>query len=100
MFKEMLIKTALNARFGRYGKLLKLQIDSSSKTMDVERMLKGETQAITIHVGRYEIRREGREGILLSDIQTSRDWLTELAAAMGPEIFIPVERARLLGLVL
>jgi hypothetical protein len=100
MIKEMIIRTALNAKFGRYGKVLTLKIDSSNKTIDVDVLLKGETEPIKIRVGQYEIRKEGKPGLALTNIQTSRPWMTELAAAFGPEILIPIEKAKLLGLVL
>jgi hypothetical protein len=95
MIKEMIIRTALNAKFGRYGKVLTLKIDSSNKTIDVDVLLKGETEPIKIRVGQ-----EGKPGLALTNIQTSRPWMTELAAAFGPEILIPIEKAKLLGLVL
>lgn len=100
MFKEMIIRTALNSRFGRYGKLLKLDIDSKNKTIRAEVLLSGEAEAIRVDVGRYQVQTEGRGGLKLSRIQTSRPWLTELAAALGPEIFIPLEKAELLKIFL
>lgn len=100
MIREMAIKTVLNGKFGRYGKVLKLDIDSKNKTISAEVLLSGEAESIRIQVGNYEVQTEGRQGLRLSRVVASRAWMTELAAALGPDIFIPLEKADLLKLLL
>lgn len=100
MIKEFIIKSTINTIYKRFGQVLSLKIDSNNKTIDAEVMLKGESESIKIHIGRYEVRSEGRRGLALSNIQTSRPWMTEIAAVFGPEIFVPTEKTKLLGLVL
>jgi hypothetical protein len=100
MVKEFFIKPVINKFFERYGKVLTLKIDSNNKTMSAEVILKGESEPIMVSIGRYEVHSEGRQGLALSNIQTSRPWMTEIAAAMGPEIFVPIGKARLLGILL
>lgn len=100
MIKEFLIRILINAKFGRFGKMLKLDIDSKNKIILAEVLLKGEVEAVKIKVGRYEVQTESRKGFLLSNIETSRSWMTEIVAVFGPEIFIPLEKANLLKVFL
>lgn len=100
MIKEFLIAKAINILYRRFGKVLKLNIDSKAKVIDVDVLLKGETEPIKIRVGHYDVRTGDKPGLALSEIQTSRPWMTEIAAAIGSEIFVPIEKAKFLELVL
>ncbi len=80
--------------------MFKLDIDSKNKTISAEVLLSGEAESIRIQVGNYEGQTEGRQGLRRSRAVASRTWMTELAAALGPDIFIPLEKADLLKLLL
>jgi hypothetical protein len=71
----------LNSRIlAPYGRVTRLCIDSSAKTVRAEVELNGETAPIEAELSSYEITREGeRYFATVKDIQTSREWLTALA---------------------
>ena len=45
------VRAYLNHEFKRYGHMTELKIDDQAKTIEVTVMLKGETEAIQVHVG-------------------------------------------------
>jgi hypothetical protein len=100
MITEKLIKLAFNFRMKRYAKMLKLDINSEDKTIDLTVLLKGEASPIEIHIGHYEVLTDEMQGIKISNIHTSREWMTELIQAIVPERTIPFNRAKLLKIVL
>jgi hypothetical protein len=100
MITEKLIKIAFNFRMKRYAKMLKLDINSEDKTIDLTVLLKGEASPIEIHIGHYEVLTGEVPGIKISNIHTSREWMTELIQAIVPERTIPFNRAKLLKIVL
>jgi hypothetical protein len=64
----------------RFGKVMNLKIDSKSREIRLEILLKGETEPVEIHVKHYEIiSEEGRHFILAHDIDVSRQWMKALA---------------------
>ncbi|HIJ95530.1 MAG TPA: hypothetical protein HPP94_07310 [Desulfuromonadales bacterium] len=80
--------------------MLKLDINSEDKTIDLTVLLKGEASPIDIHIGHYEVLTDEVQGIKISNIHTSREWMTELIQAIAPERIIPFHRAKLLKIVL
>ena len=93
----------VNSKFGRYGKMLNLNIDSANKTVCAEVLPIGETAPITV-TARYEIcRRDGDAGLQLSEISTSKEWINVLLQELKRTeavIPLPAQYARLLGLML
>ena len=64
----------------RFGKVMNLRLDSKSREIRLEILLKGETDPIKIHVKNYEISQSGdRHFILAQDIDVSREWMKALA---------------------
>jgi hypothetical protein len=56
--------------------MTKLEIDSKSKTIHVQLKLKGESEPITITVGRYEVVDEnGTTFLEVKEIAASREWM-------------------------
>jgi hypothetical protein len=100
MVIEFLAKQYLNSKFGRFGRMLDLKVDSKEKTIRAEVLLKGEKEPIEIRIGHYEVRTEGSSGLALSSIKTSRPWIDEVIALKGPEIFIPIEKVGMLSMFL
>jgi hypothetical protein len=90
----------LNSKLGRYGEMLKLEIDSKQKTISLEILPKGETTPIQVRIGNYEIIEGDEGGLKLGDIQTSREWMTELIKTQAPEPTVPLGHAKLLQMVM
>ncbi len=76
-----------------YGEMLKLEIDSENRSMNVEVLLKGECEPIRVQVGNYEyISRNGDSGLILKDVTTSRAWMNTLVDNLYREgITIPMD---------
>jgi hypothetical protein len=76
-----------------YGEMLKLEIDSENRTMNVEVLLKGESAPIRIHVGRYDcVTGNGNSGVVLQEISTSREWMNSLITNLHPDgLTIPMD---------
>jgi len=76
--------------------MLKLDINSQEKTIDIEILLHGEDTPIQIHIGHYKILSGAENGIKVSKIHTSRQWITELIQAVAPEHTTNFNHAKLL----
>ena len=80
--------------------MLKLEIDTELKSISAEILLRGEASPIQVHIGHYEILTGEESGIKVSQIHTSREWMTELIQELSPEHVIKFNRAKLLKLIL
>jgi hypothetical protein len=92
----------LNARMKRYGEVLRLQIDSKAKSIDIEILLKGEKEPIHVTVNHYEmIEEKGRWYLLAREIVTSREWINAVAESLlaGQRLEIPERYAKMLKVV-
>lgn len=76
-----------------YGEMLKLEIDSENRTMNVEVLLKGESEPIRIQVGRYDyVSGNGESGMVLQNVNTSREWMNALITNLHPNgLTIPMD---------
>jgi hypothetical protein len=73
---EQFIRKAVD----KYGELQDFNLNSSSKTMFLKILLKGETQPVEIKVTRYAVNEEnGKTYVKIFDAETSREWMTLLA---------------------
>lgn len=87
----------------RYGELLSLKVDSRSRTLSMEVLLKGETEPVSIEVGAYELEDcFETPQLIFREIRVSRPWMHELAQAYGEgkPIRIPRQIAGLVKMVL
>src|SRR3954454_21835899 len=67
-----------NRRIQKYGHMTNLQIDSATRTIHFEILLKGETTPVT-GSARYEPKLDGEKKIVeFTEIQTSREWMNVL----------------------
>ena len=67
-----------NERIERYGHMTNLQIDSATRTIHFEILLKGETTPLT-GSAKYQPKFDGEKKLLeFTEIQTSREWLNLL----------------------
>ena len=98
----VLARTQLNKRLEPYGTMVRLQIDSTRKTVELELMLKGEVQPIILTVQEYAIE-DDPEGlrIVIKRVSSSREWITVAAQnfVVGRKFAVPKEYAQMLRLV-
>jgi len=74
------IISGINLKIKEYGKMLKLNLDSTNKTIELEIMLKGEKEPLKVFVNSYEISEEdGKYFLYAKDIKTSREWINIIA---------------------
>ena len=100
MITTSIIKRIVNTKIERYGHMLKLDINSEGKTIDLEVLLRGEGVPLKVHIGHYEIHTGDDSGIKISQIHTSREWITEVIHALAPEHMIKFNHAGLLKMIL
>jgi len=95
-------KMAINNQIKEYGEMLKLNLDSENKSIDMEVMLEGEKEPLKVHVQKYAIMQEGDKHFLkIQGVQTSRAWINTIASSYleGKTFEIPVEYAKILKVV-
>src|SRR4051812_46595348 len=67
-----------NRRIQKYGHMTNLQIDSVTRTIHFEILLKGETTPVT-GSAKYQPKLDGEKKLLeFTEIQTSREWINLL----------------------
>ena len=82
--------------------MLKFNLDSKTKRIEMEVLLDGEKEPLSITVGRYELTEEhGRYFLKIHDVSASRAWIETLAASSleGKAFEIPDTYAKLLKTV-
>ena len=96
------VRMAINTQIKEYGKMLKLNLDSTNKSIELEVMLEGEKESLTVKVRKYEIIEEGGgHRLRIEGIETSRAWIDTVAASYleGKNFEIPEAYAKLLKAV-
>ncbi len=95
-FKDIAISKGLqmtaNNLIKEYGKVLKLNVNSNDKSIDLEIMLEGELEPISVKIDKYTlIEKNGKKFIKIDDIHTSRTWLNRVAVNFlnGKEFELP-----------
>ena len=79
-----------------YGTAKDLKLNSQDRTAEIVLELRGEREPLHVRVGRYELSRLGEDTfVTIRDVETSRAWMTELAArnVVGRAFKIPREFA-------
>jgi len=109
MFKKMKdtalskgAKVAINSYIKEYGKMLKLNLDSKNKSINLEVLLDGEKEPLSVNVQRYELTEEnGKHFLKIYGIQTSRAWINTVAGSYleGKSFEIPNEYAKMLKVI-
>jgi len=109
MFKKMKdaalskgAKVAINSYIKEYGKMLKLNLDSKSKKIELEVLLEGEKEPLSVNVEHYELTEEnGKHLLKVYGIQTSRAWINTIAGSYleGKSFEIPEEYAKMLKVI-
>jgi hypothetical protein len=76
---SFILEKALRPKLERYGRLIRLKIDSRAKTATIEILPKGETDSITVWVERYELtEKPAGTYLIVQRASASREWLTLL----------------------
>lgn len=95
-------KIAINQKVKEYGKMIKLNLDSECKTIELELMLDGEKESLHVKVNHYKLSQEhDRHYLMAEDIVTSRAWINTVSSQYlhGQKFEIPQEYAKLLKVV-
>ena len=89
-------KIAINQYIKEYGEIVKLNLNSKFKSMDLEIMLDGEHESLTVQIENYAITED--DCLRISGITTSRTWINKLASKYleGKEFRVPTEYAQML----
>ena len=96
------VQTAINYKIKEFGEMLKFNLDSKTKTIELELMLDGEKEPLHVKINNYELREDGGKYYLVAnDIITSRAWMNTVASQYlsGQKLEIPAEYAHMLKLV-
>lgn len=98
--KALLI--ALNTQIKEYGKMLKLTLDSTRKSIEMEVMLDGEHEPLKVHVRNYELsQKDGKHFFKVRGVTTSRTWINTVAASYleGKAFELSSEYAKMLKVI-
>ena len=100
------IKQELNVHLARYGEVKDVKLNTREQSLDLSLSLKGETDLISVHIGKYSLVKENEEqeneelwlAIDSQSLETSREWLTVLLQdqAARQRLPIPQKYARLI----
>ncbi len=97
------LKVAINSQIKEYGKMLKFNLDSKNKCLDMEIMLDGEVEPISIVVSKYELIKDGNKHLLkVHEVKTSRAWMDTVASLYleGKSFNIPAQYASMLKAII
>ena len=73
------LKKVLNSKFSRIGEILRVDFNSSSKSLSARLSLKGEEKPLDIHLENYRIFQDGDRCLLsVEKVRTSKEWLNHL----------------------
>jgi len=92
----------VNYKIKEYGAMLKLNLDSEKKSIEMEVMLDGEKEPLTVSVDRYTLIQKGERHFLqIEGISTSRAWINTVASSYleGQRFEIPAEYAKMLKII-
>src|SRR3954471_4877957 len=70
------IERWLSKELADYGELLDFKLNSRDKTVEVHVLLKGEKEALTVHIDEYELVSSGNSDfIVIKRAKASREWV-------------------------
>lgn len=96
-------KKFIESQIKEYGQVLKFNLDSKTKSIELEVMLEGEKEPLHVKVNRYEMNEEdGKDYIIINDVVTSRTWINAVAAKylQGKRFKVPSEYASMLKMMI
>lgn len=95
-------KVAINTQLKEYGKMLKLNLNSQEKCIDLEVLLYGEKESLRVKVDKYILEEDqGKFFLKIYGVQTSRAWINKLASSYleGKSFEIPSEYANMIKVI-
>ena len=87
------IKQELNTRIARYGEVLDVKLNTRERSVQLSIKLKGESEPITVNIGKYELIKEDTKlwlGVDSQSIQASREWVTLLLQDQAGRHRLPI----------
>jgi len=74
---ETAVKTLVNQRIEKFGRVTQLEIDSVQKRARFEIALKGELTPLEVHIESYQLQSAESQWFLsVQKVRTSREWIT------------------------
>ena len=95
---SFMVERAVAHRLQPYGRMLNLSIDSKTKRIRLEILLKGETEPVTVTIDEYELTTAGgADFILIKQASASREWIHALLQdfALGKSLPLPAKYSNL-----
>ncbi len=96
------VKVAVNNYIKEYAEMLKFNLDSKSKSIEMEIMLEGERDTLMVNIEKYEITQEAEKYFIkIYNVKTSRKWIDTIASEYlnGRAFEIPASYAKMLQVV-
>lgn len=95
-------KLAINKQIKSYAEVQKFHLNSKKRSIDMEVILKGEIEPISIHIKNYSLTElDGVHQLRVSGVMTSRTWINTVASYLEGKAFeIPTEYAKMLKAVM
>lgn len=93
------IKTWANDRYGDYGEIREVSVDTKAARIVAKVQMRGERDIITVTVDRYELIEEGAKVFLrITKLTTTREWITLLLNRLldGRRFELPASVGRIL----
>ena len=93
----------MDTQIEEYGKVLKFNLDSKEKSIELEVMLEGEKEPLHVKINRYELQQvDGKDYITIQDVHTSRAWINTVVSQYleGKKFEIPAQYASLLKMMI
>jgi hypothetical protein len=87
------IKQELNIQLARYGEVLDVKLNTREQSVEISVRLKGESNPISVRVGKYSLVKENGDLWLTIDsrtIEASREWLTLLLQDQAGRHRLPI----------
>jgi hypothetical protein len=86
----------MNMQLADYGKIVSFKLDSSTKRVAMEALLKGEKEPVRVCVEQYEVVRDGTDAFVrFASVETSRDWLNTLLRQIVLPRYAPDNQVRI-----
>ncbi len=96
------VKVAIGNQIKEYGKMLKFNLNSKNRCIELEVMLDGEIEPVTIIVNKYELsQKDDSHFLTLNDVKTSRAWMDTVVSLYveGKSFKIPTNYAHMLKII-
>src|SRR5580700_295951 len=87
------IKQELNIQLARYGQVLDVKLNTREQSVELSMALKGESDPITVKIGKYSLTKENDQLWLAVDsqaIEASREWVALLLQDQARRQKLPI----------